>query len=113
MEKIVDTWTLPLKELKGCSLKIKDSEGHQCFDYFGDYPVKDLLGILNNEKDPEPLLGDYKIEGPDIIVNGKLWLRVRGWGYLTGHSSFALGLEPQEAIERQNKLRTWILEKIS
>ena len=37
-------------------------------------------------KNPErATLGEYEIKGPDIIVDGRLWLRIRGWGYLTGH----------------------------
>ena len=113
MDKIADTWILPLKGLEGCSLKVKDSEGHPAFDYLGDYPLGDLLEILNGEKEPEPILGEYEIYGPDIIVNGRLWLRIRGWGYLTGHGNYALGLMPREAVARQNELKTWILEKIS
>ena len=114
MEKIANTWVLPLKKLEGCSLKVKDAEGHQVFDYLGDYPVNDLIQILNGEKTlKEPLLREYEVKGTDLIVDGRLWLRIRGWGYLTGHSGFALGLMPQEAVARQDKLRTWILEKIS
>ena len=113
MEKIADIWVLPLKGLEGCSLKVKDSEGHPAFDYFGDYPLENLLGILNGDKDEESILEDYEVKGTDIIVNNRLWLRIRGWGYLTGHSSFALGLMPQEAASRQNELRSWILKKIS
>jgi hypothetical protein len=112
-KKIAETWLLPLKELDGCSLKIKDSEGHQCFDYFGYYPLKDLLEILNGYRDPEPILEEYEVKGPDIIVNGRLWMRIRGWGYLTGHGNYALGLMPQEAVARQDELREWILKKIS
>ena len=94
-------------------MKIKDSEGHQCFDYFGDYPLEDLLRILNEEQEPKSLLENYEVEGTDITVNGRLWLRIRGWGYLTGHGNYALGLNPAEAISRQNELRSWILRKIS
>ena len=113
MKKIADTWVLPLKGLEGCSLKVKDSEGHQAFDYFGDYPLEDLLEILNEERKPESILENYEVRRTDIIVDGRLWLRIRGWGYLTGHGSFALGLMPEEAASRQNELRSWILKKIS
>ena len=113
MEKIANTWELPLKELDGCSLKVKDANDHQVFDYLGDYPLEDLLGILNDDQPAKPILGEYEMDGPDIIVNGRLWLRIRGWGYLTGHSNLALGLTPQEATFRQNELRSWILGKIS
>jgi hypothetical protein len=113
MEKIANTWELPLKGLEGCSLKVKDANDHPVFDYLGDYPLENLLGILNGDREPETILGEYEIKGPDVIVNGRLWLRIRGWGYLTGHSSFALGLMPAEAALRQKELRTWILEKIS
>ena len=113
MEKIANTWTLPLEGLKGCSLKVKDSEGHPCFDYFGDYPLESLLGILNGEQEIESILDEYEVKGPDIKINGRLWLRVRGWGYLTGHGNYALGLSPDEAVSRQNELRSWILRKIS
>jgi hypothetical protein len=93
---------------------VKDADGHPVFDYLGDYPINDLIQVLNNEKTPsEPILTEYQVKGPDIIVGGRLWLRIRGWGYLTGHSEFALGLLPSEAASKQNELRTWILEKIS
>jgi len=114
MEKIANTWVLPLKELEGCPIKIKDSEGHQCFDYLGDYPLGDLLKILNGDCEPKPILSEYEVKGTDIIVDGRLWMRIRGWGYLTGHNkNYALGLLPSEAAARQNELRTWILGKIS
>ena len=112
--KIAETWLLPLKEMDGCSIKVKDTEGHPAFDYFGDYPLADLLKIINDEAPADPeILKEYRVAGPDILVRGKLWLRIRGWGYLTGHSSYALGLEPTEAAARQNELRTWILSRIS
>ena len=116
MKKIADIWELPFDKMKGCEIKVKDASGNSAFDYFGESPdVDTLLKYLNDpESYPEdPLIGDYEVKGPDIYREGKLWLRIRGWGFLTGHGSFALGLSPEEAIKKQTILRAYIISKVS
>ena len=114
MEKIIaDAWKLPFREV---GIKIVDRDGRQVLDYFWtpEIPLSDFLETLNTDGpgpvsiDPERVL----LSKTDVLLDTKMWFRIRGWGYLTGHGACALGLDPEEAVKKQKDLASWILKKI-
>ena len=113
MKKIADVWELPLKTLASCEIKVVDSNGKMAFDYFGKTPVSEILEVLNDEsiKNKKLIPEGYVVDDTDIVcITGHPWLRIRGWGYLTGVGGLHLPLE--EALEKQEALKRWILSKI-
>ena len=48
-----------------------------------------------------------------IYQDGLEFILIRGWGYLTGSSSYACGLEPEKAKEIQDNFAKFIIEKLS
>jgi hypothetical protein len=108
--KISNAWELPLKPLTGCSIKVIDSDGHPVFDYLGDIPIEDILEVLNGETKLRLIPENYTVTQSEILVDGRLWLRIRGWGYLIGIGG--LKLPQEEAINKQKELMSWIISKI-
>lgn len=69
--------------------------------------VCDLLnGTVATDK--KPVITYY---GPEILLNGKVFLVVRGWGHLTGSGGLALPAE--EATSIQDEFARFVMSRLS
>lgn len=69
--------------------------------------VCDLLnGTVATDKKPV-----ITYDGPEILLNGKVFLVVRGWGHLTGSGGLALPAE--EATSIQDEFAIFVMSRLS
>lgn len=69
--------------------------------------VCDLLnGTVATDKKPV-----ITYDGPEILLNGKVFLVVRGWGHLTGSGGLALPAE--EATSIQDEFARFVMSRLS
>lgn len=63
--------------------------------------------ILNGTEKPQKVPA-LEYRGPDILLNGSVFLTVRGWGTLTG----AFGLSLDAANKVQDEFGAWVIQKL-
>lgn len=93
---------------------IWSSENVMCLMNASDYDNSDemmnkLAGILNGAETPAAAR-DYTYNAPEILLDGKTLLVVRGWGHLTGIGG--LNLDPKEAADIQDQFAHWVISKL-
>ncbi len=109
-------YKLPLKVDPYCPSYIYDSVHTLALNYIreddiinDDYSLLyEIIGAINGHNDVK-----YNISFEDdiIYVNNIPTLLIRGWGYLTGIGGYNLTFD--EAIEEQNKLKNYIINRLS
>ena len=62
--------------------------------------------ILNGAAKPQKV-PSLKYRGPDILLNNKPFLIIRGWGSLK-----ALGLSEEDAAKIQDEFGAWVIDKL-
>lgn len=62
-----------------------------------------LNGNIYPDKDP-----DLTYQAPNILLNGNLFLTIRGWGSLIADA----GLTENAACEIQDNFANWVIEKL-
>ncbi len=74
-----------------------------------DEMMNKLADILNGAKTPASAR-DYTYNAPEILLDGKRLLVVRGWGHLTGTG--ALNLDHKVAADIQDRFAQWVISKL-
>lgn len=74
-----------------------------------DEMMNKLADILNGKRTPAGSKG-YTYSAPEILLDGKPLLVVRGWGHLTGQGS--LNLDHKVAAGIQDKFANWVISKL-
>jgi hypothetical protein len=104
------------------NIKVFCSKGEMAFDFAFQmlFPnayyapdIYDLCLHAINEAFPLkifPLPATYDAEKGIVFIEGKEFIVIRGWGYLTGGGTFALGLSHDEALEIQNSFGEYIAQ---
>ena len=108
-----EVYKLPFKVVIDgmCAISSNGVKTFTAFDSASQGELKRIIDVLNGGSNYRYDKKSIKVE-KDIIYIGKNIILVRGWGYLTGHGTCALGLDPEEAVKRQKDLASWILKKI-
>lgn len=66
---------------------------------------------LLNEKVTTSKTPELTYDAPEILLNGKPSLIVRGWGHLTGVGG--LNLPEEEAAKIQDEFAAWVISKLT
>lgn len=105
---VLDDWCSYVWDATGHQMVLKFSPD---FDGNGfDEVKKEIISVINgNPKTTK--LNTFSAKGEDIFSDGKYFMCVRGWGYLTGQGS--LSLSNERATEIQDSLVNYILEKLN
>lgn len=69
-----------------------------------------LADILNGKITPKKK-SDFTYQAPEILLNGKPYYVVRGWGHLTGVG--ALNLDHDKASEIQDAFAEFVIKKLT
>lgn len=72
--------------------------------------IKDLVVDAINAGVPLTLFTNVKHEKGLIFIDDKEFILIRGWGYLTGGGSGALGLAPDIAVKIQDEFANYIVQ---
>ena len=113
-----DVFTFPLELHHG---KVMTADFHMAFDFIprflnpeaiqiSDEDKQKIVDIINGEdrKIAEHIL---TYENGDIKLNGKDFIMMRGWGYLTGTGG--LNLPGERAKELQDEFGNYVIEKLT
>ena len=115
MELFRNYFKLPFKlDDYGCDY-VWDATGCQMVLQFDDdinQQIKnDVVNAINTGEVSDHLKRqNFAFKEEEIFCNGEFMMCLRGWGYLTGQGS--LSLSDGSAIEIQNSLRDYIMQKI-
>lgn len=103
---------LPLKHDEYASFMVWTEDNERAIDIIRDDKKlqKDIIKTLNGEKD-DFSIGILTYENGEIFENGKILLRIRSWGNLTGIGGH--NLPAKEAAAIQDSFAEWIIEKLT
>ena len=106
-----EAFDFPLHRSIGGIVFTKDY--HRAFDFMIDLPDEkydECVAIINDEKEPEkPHI--YTRERGLILIDGKPFMRIRNWGYLTG--SGGLHLDINDAYKLQCDFGDYVIERLT
>lgn len=103
---------LPLSNDDLCSIYVRDSNRRVVFNWLKELNEEERLEIVNKLNGNGKKKFNASRDNVHILIDDSPIFLVRGWGYLTGHGIGGLGLQPQEAIEIQDSLLEWVIEKL-
>lgn len=118
MKDFKQVYKFPLKQDHDDSSMVRTQDGHRAFDFLHLYePLwAEILKWINGEPRNESGTGRGPLrltrnQGGEILQNGKVLIRIRGWGHLTGTGG--LNLPEDEAAGIQDAFANYIIKILS
>lgn len=118
--KMEEAFKLPLRRTY---FKVFTATGQSAFDFpmqflfpnaclLSEKDQDDIISILNGKKG---FIEDIDLSYREGVIykQGQPFIVIRNWGYLTGKSEYALGLDIEEAKKLQIEFAEWIIDTLT